>query len=114
LSRTFPYVLIEEAADAEAAWEKVTTFLPDVLFVDVRLPGESGLELTRAIKNRYPQMTVVILTHYDLPEYRDAAHNVGADGFVSKGSLDLAEVAALLGSTFSDREKGGTDNATET
>ncbi|MDY6987236.1 MAG: response regulator transcription factor [Thermodesulfobacteriota bacterium] len=114
LHRRFPSVLIEEAADAEEALEKVTRFLPDVLFADVRLPGESGLELTRMIKKRYPETTVVILTHHDLPEYREAAHNVGADGFISKGSLDLLEVAAFLVSTFSDRQRGDTDNATKT
>ncbi|MDY6838934.1 MAG: response regulator transcription factor [Thermodesulfobacteriota bacterium] len=114
LSRRFPSVFIEEAANAEEALKKVTTFLPDVLFVDVRLPGQSGVELTRTIKKRYPEMTIFILTHHDLPEYREAAYNAGADGFVSKGSLDLSEVAALLGSTLSDRQKGGIDSATET
>ena len=114
LCRRFPSVLIEEAADGEEALEKVARFLPHVLFMDVRLPGESGLELTRSIKKRYPEMTVVILTHHDLPEYREAAHNVGADEFFSKGSLDLSDVAAFLVSTFSDRERGGTDDATKT
>jgi len=114
LHRRFPSVLIEEAANAEEALEEVTRWLPDVLFADVRLPGKSGLELTKIIKKRYPEMIVVILTHHDLPEYREAADKAGADGFISKGSLDLSEVAAFLVSTFSHREKGSTDDATKT
>ncbi|MDY6950423.1 MAG: response regulator transcription factor [Thermodesulfobacteriota bacterium] len=114
LSRKFPSVFIEEASNAGEALEKVTTFLPDVLFVDVRLPGENGLELTKTIKKRHPEMIIVILTHHDLPEYREAAQSVGADGFVSKGSLDLSDVAAFLVSTSSDKEKGAIDNGTKT
>jgi DNA-binding NarL/FixJ family response regulator len=105
LRRTFPSLLIEEAADAEEGLEKAIRFLPDLLFVDVRLPGESGLELTKKIKKRYPEMTIVILTHHDLPEYREAAQNAGADGFVSKVSLDLLEIASFLMPRVSDRKK---------
>ncbi|MBW2195757.1 MAG: response regulator, partial [Deltaproteobacteria bacterium] len=49
--------------------------------------GETGFELTRRIKARHPEMLVVILTDYNLPEYRTAAFNSGADDFVVKGTL---------------------------
>ena len=69
---------------------------PDIVFMDIQLPGENGLELTKKIKMIYPDVTVIILTGYDLPEYRQAARQSEADHFVSKDSqpsdiLDLVE-----------------------
>ena len=54
--------------------------------MDIRLPGENGLELIKKIKMNYPDVTVVILTSYNLPEYRQAALQNKADYFVTKDS----------------------------
>jgi DNA-binding NarL/FixJ family response regulator len=54
--------------------------------MDISLPGESGLELTKKIKTNYPDINVVILTSYDLPEYREAATQSKADYFMTKDS----------------------------
>jgi DNA-binding NarL/FixJ family response regulator len=54
--------------------------------MDISLPGESGLELTKKIKTNYPDIIVVILTSYDLPEYREAATQSKADYFMAKDS----------------------------
>ena len=54
--------------------------------MDIRLPGENGLELTKKIKMSYPDIIIVILTSYDLPEYRQAARESKADYFVTKDS----------------------------
>ncbi len=86
LSR-FPFMEISEATDGEEAMQKVKTFRPEVVFMDVRLPGENGLELTKKLKAQYPDMIVVIVTNYDLPEYRKAAYESKADHFVSKDSF---------------------------
>jgi DNA-binding NarL/FixJ family response regulator len=107
-------MVIEAVADGSEADEKIETFMPDVVFMDVRLSGESGLELTKRIKASHPKIIVIILTHYDVPEYREAAHDVGADGFIIKESLDLSEIAALLGSLVSDRRKGSIVHETKT
>ena len=63
--------------------------------MDIRLPGENGLELTQKIKVIYPDVTVVILTSYDLPEYRQAARQSKADHFVSKDS-PTSDLLALV------------------
>ncbi len=67
--------------------EKIKTFSPEAIFMDLRLPGENGLDLTRKIKAQYPDIVVVILTNYDLPEYRRASYQAGANHFVSKDSF---------------------------
>jgi DNA-binding NarL/FixJ family response regulator len=82
----FPAMKIEEEPDGSELFSKIDAFHPEIVFMDIRLPGENGLELTKKIKTIYPDVTVVILTSYDLPEYRQAARQSKADHFVSKDS----------------------------
>jgi len=82
----FPTMEIEETPDGRDLFNKIDSFHPKIVFMDIRLPGENGLELTKKIKKNYPDITVVIVTSYDLPEYRKAARENMADYFVPKGS----------------------------
>ena len=68
--------------------------------MDIRLPGEIGLELTRRIKGLLPATSIAILTTYDFPEYRDAAYQKGADSFLVKGRIAMHELAKLLESVL--------------
>ncbi|MEA2084524.1 MAG: response regulator transcription factor [Thermodesulfobacteriota bacterium] len=102
LCERFPFMLIKEALNTTEALQKIKAFPPDVIFMDIRLPGESGLELTKRIKASHPEIAIIILTAYDLREYREAAYNGGADAFIPKDSLNLADIAALIKSIFSD------------
>lgn len=87
LHSRFPSIDILEAANGEEALQKIKTLPPDAIFIDLRLPGENGLELTKKIKAQYPDIIVVILTNYDLPEYREAAYQCGANHFLPKDSF---------------------------
>jgi two-component system response regulator YesN len=93
----FPSLVVEEAEDGKEALEKIETFVPHLVFMDIKLPGASGLEITGKIKARYTQVIVIILTSYDLPEYRQAAEQFGADYFLSKGATSAKEILALVG-----------------
>jgi DNA-binding NarL/FixJ family response regulator len=86
LHARFPTMEIEDEPDGSELFSKLESFHPDIVFMDVRLPGENGLELTKKIKTDYPDTIVVILTSYDLPEYRQAALQSMADHFVTKDS----------------------------
>jgi len=92
LSHWFPSVLIEEASDGQEAMEKMASFHPQLIFMDIRLPGESGLEPTKKIKAKHPTSDVVMLTSHDLPEYRQAATECGAAHFFVKGTSDGSEI----------------------
>jgi DNA-binding NarL/FixJ family response regulator len=96
LQRVSPGLLIQEAIEGKECLEKVEAFRPQLVFMDIRLPGENGLSLTKKIKAGYPEMLVVVLTSYDNPEYRDAALQSGASRFVSKDTLNFEEMAALI------------------
>lgn len=87
----FPLIGVDEAADGEEALSKVEYLHPDIVFMDIQLPGENGLEVTKKIKLVYDYIVVVILTSYDLPEYRQQAFRNGADCFLSKGDDSCIE-----------------------
>jgi DNA-binding NarL/FixJ family response regulator len=96
LANRFPSACLEEAADGAQAWRLIQTAPPNLVFVDIRLPGESGLELTKRIKSRYAHVSVIIITNYDLPEYREAAFRYGADYFLPKESSTWEEMARIV------------------
>ena len=85
LHSCFPLMGVVEAGDGEEALGKVEYQRPDLIFMDIQLPGENGLEVTRQIKHVYADIVIVILTSYGLPEYRQQAFRNGADCFLSKG-----------------------------
>jgi DNA-binding NarL/FixJ family response regulator len=92
----FPSFFFEEARDGKEAMEKLEVFMPQLVFMDIKLPGENGLELTKKIKKTHPETVIVILTGYDLPEYREAARECGANYFASKESSSAKEILGLV------------------
>jgi DNA-binding NarL/FixJ family response regulator len=96
LQDQFPSIHITEAADGVEAFQKIHGHPPNLIFMDISLPGENGLELTRRIKAYYPEVTIIILTSYDSPEYREAAVRCKADFFFSKGALTTDGIFTLV------------------
>lgn len=79
--------VVGEATNGSEALDKVRYLHPDLVLMDVRLPGCNGLDTTAQVKREMPRVQVIILTTYDLPEYRDAAIDSGASGYVVKHTL---------------------------
>ncbi len=102
LSQWFPTITIEEASSGEEAMEKIGSLNPQLVFMDIRLPGESGLKLTERLKAKYPASNVIILTSHDLPEYRQAAMACGASHFFVKGTSDGSEIKSLVESLLKE------------
>jgi DNA-binding NarL/FixJ family response regulator len=98
----FPSLVIEEASTGREALEKINAFLPQLIFMDIGLPDANGLQLTQKIKTDFPNVKIAILTVYDLPEYRRAATQYGADRFFVKDSLKGDEVATFVKSIPAD------------
>jgi len=96
LEDDFPSMVVEEAANSEEALQKINRASPHLIFMDIRLPGVNGLELTKKIKKDFPGINIAILTDYDLPEYREAASQYGADRFFVKSAFNWDEVTALI------------------
>ena len=100
LSSRFPSLSIAEAATGKAALQQVRDFEPDLVFMDINLPDDNGFSLTKAIKANHAATTVIIVTAYDLPEYRQAAREAGASHFIPKGSLSEEEVLQMVESAI--------------
>ena len=96
LRRSFPEVAINEMADGGEALREIEAFLPDLIFMDIRLSGENGLELTEKIKTAHPNIVIIIMTSYDLIEYRDVASQHGANRFLAKESFNWRELEELV------------------
>lgn len=84
---------VREAADGQEAVRLIEASRPDVVLMDVRMPNMDGLEATRLIKKRWPQVKVIVLSMY--AEYMNEALTAGADAFVSKGASPEKLLAAL-------------------
>jgi DNA-binding NarL/FixJ family response regulator len=94
-----------EAVDGRDALARVEERLPDVILMDARMPEMDGLQATRLIKTKWPQVKVIVLSMY--AEYMDEALAAGADAFVSKGAPAdklLATLSAVTHSRFCNHE----------
>jgi DNA-binding NarL/FixJ family response regulator len=84
-----------EAADGQEAILKARELKPDLVLMDVRMPGTNGISATRQLKDEMPELKVIILTIFDLEEYREAAMASGASGYVVKKCLIEELVPAI-------------------
>lgn len=95
LLTTVPGVeVVGEAADGLEAVRQADEHRPDVVLMDARMPLLDGLEATRRIKARWPDVRVVVLTVH--AACRQAALAAGADGFLVKGGPDDALIEAVV------------------
>jgi len=91
LDRHPQFEVVGEAASAREAMEQVSALKPDVVLMDIRLPGTSGIEACEEIVNKYPATRVIMLTSYAEDEMLFSAIRAGASGYILKqiGSTDL-------------------------
>ena len=78
------FEIVGDTANAEQALELIERLRPDVILLDVRLPGESGIDVCRTVTARYPEMAVIILTTYTDETLVAQCIQAGARGFIVK------------------------------
>jgi two-component system response regulator DesR len=86
--------VVGEATNGREAVHLVAQHRPDVVLMDMQMPGMDGLEATRTVKERWPQVKVIALTMY--PGYRVEAVAAGVDAFLLKGSPTEVLQATIL------------------
>jgi DNA-binding NarL/FixJ family response regulator len=91
--------VVGEAGSAREALEQVEALKPDVVVMDIRLPGTSGIDACEQIVNQYPETKVLMLTSYAEDEMLFSAIRAGASGYVLKqiGSEDLIKAIESVG-----------------
>ncbi len=99
----FPSMSIIEAVDGVEALKEIEACPPNLIFMDFRLPGENGLELTRKIKASHPNIVIIILTSCDIQEVQKVATQRKPDYFFNKGSIATGEIATLVKSILSEK-----------
>lgn len=87
--------VVGEAADGDSAVRMTATLSPDVVLMDVRMPGTNGIEATERIVSAQPSAKVLILTTFDLDEYAFAGLRAGASGFLLKDTRPADLVQAI-------------------
>ncbi len=99
LERNPGFEVVAEAATAREAIDRTMAFNPDVVVMDIRLPGGSGIEACQEITSRFPETKVIMLTSYAEDEMLFSAIRAGASGYVLKqiGGDDLVRAIEAVG-----------------
>lgn len=79
------FTIVDEAASGDDALEAARKARPQIVLLDIRMPGRDGLETLVALKSEHPNTKVILLTTYDSPAYQSRAQASGAAGYVVKG-----------------------------
>ena len=87
LSSQEGYGIIGEASNGEEAISLARDLNPDLVLMDVRMGGMNGLSATQRLRDQLPEIAVIVLSKYDLHEYREAARIRGANGDVVKMNM---------------------------
>jgi len=87
--------IVGEAEDVATAKEFLTASTPDVVILDIRMPGGSGIDVLEMIKRQKPSVRVIVLTNYPYPQYRKRCMELGAEFFLDK-STEFDRLPAVL------------------
>lgn len=87
--------IVGEASEGKEALAKVRELVPDVVVMDIAMVGMDGLEATRRIRKKNPEVKVLVLTQHDNREYILSAVKAGAAGYVPKRALGSDLVSAI-------------------
>jgi NarL family two-component system response regulator LiaR len=95
---TVPEIEVTGAAsDGVQAIELVEKHLPDVVLMDLNMPGMNGIQVTRKIREKFPQVRILALTTYDADEWLFDAIRAGASGYLLKGTSRAGLIKAIEG-----------------
>ena len=95
---------VQTVANAQEALATLNTFAPDLILMDLQLPGMDGFELTRLLK-KHPAMqkvVIVALTAYAMKGDEDRAREAGCDGYIAK-PLDTRSLPGLIAQYLASR-----------
>ncbi len=87
--------IIDEAADGKEAYEKTIESSPDLVIMDIGMAGMDGLEATRRIRKKNPQVRVLILTQHENREYLISAIKAGISGYIPKKAMGIDLISAV-------------------
>ncbi|MBU1064671.1 response regulator transcription factor [bacterium] len=78
--------IIGESIDTDSAIKDLKKKKPDLVILDIRMPGEGGIHVLKIAREKYPDLKVIIFTDYPYPQYRTRCMEIGADYFFDKST----------------------------
>lgn len=87
--------LVAEASNSVEGLQLIKMYKPDILVLDIRMPGENGLDVLENVKKTYKRMKVLIITNYPNDQYKNIALKFGADYFINK-STEFEKIHVIL------------------
>ncbi|MBI5305842.1 MAG: response regulator transcription factor [Chloroflexi bacterium] len=87
--------VIGEADSAASLFAALATLQPDVILLDIRMPGQNGIEVTQRLKREHPNIKVIILSTYDEDEFLFGALRAGAEGYLLKSASPEVLASAI-------------------
>ena len=87
--------ILAHAESAKKALQVVSNANPDVILLDINMPGESGIDFLKLIKNNFPKIAVIMLSNFSADNYREVCKKHGADYFFDK-SLEFEQIIPAL------------------
>jgi DNA-binding NarL/FixJ family response regulator len=87
--------VVGEAGDGETALETLRSLQPDVIIMDIRMPGINGVETSQVLLKREPQAKIVFFSLYDNPDYVAKALEMGASGYILKDTSNKIFLSAI-------------------
>ncbi|MDO5145724.1 MAG: response regulator transcription factor [Eubacteriales bacterium] len=90
------------ASDGQQVLDGIARAKPDVILMDIRMPGMDGVECTRQVKEKYPDISIIVLTTFDDDEYVYGALKYGASGYLLKG-ISMKELSEAIRTVYSGR-----------
>jgi DNA-binding NarL/FixJ family response regulator len=108
IDQTSDLTVCGEAGDAKAALEAIARTNPDLAIIDLSLGGESGIDLIRAIHDKFPSVTMIVLSMHDERVYGERSIRAGARGYIMKRESSTKVIEAihqvLQGNTYLSKE----------
>jgi len=96
LNKQYPDMMLAAAEDGEKAIKLIALFRPQLIFMDITLPNRNGLNIARKMRALGSSANIVLLSNDDLPEYRKATQECGANYFLPKATSTGADVLSLV------------------
>ena len=92
------FTVVGYASNGVKALEMVEEYQPDVVMTDIKMPYMDGIELTKRIKERYPETKILVFTGFDEFEYAREAVHIGVEEYILKpiNAMELSEVFTQL------------------
>ena len=103
----YDFRICDEASNGEEGLFKIPISMPDIILVDINMPGVNGIDFAKQVKQKYPHISIILITGYNEFEYARQALKIGVSNYISKPfeKQELIDSMVSLKNNIIDRKK---------